>query len=462
MIKMEKVSFRYENGERGVFDIDLTINQGECVVLTGISGSGKTTVLRLINGLTPQYYAGALSGEIKIEGKDSKEIPFWERGKYIGSIFQEPQSQFFSSELAGEIAFGCENYGFSRKEIIFRTEKAIRHFGLGALRESSLDVLSGGEKQRIAIASVYAMTPKIYVCDEPTANLDEESAKKLSLTFKKLKEAGHTLVIAEHRLSWLQDIADRYIYIKDGKIEWDYNQNQLKALKAEELVSYGLKSFCCVEANKLPMAQAQGSPLLEARNISFQKKPKSILKGISFSASGGQVVAITGNNGAGKTTLATILSGLRKETSGELYIGGKKCSIKERRKKIWYSANDTGTQFFTENVYEELFLHRKDSVHQREVAQEILKKLRLYELKDAHPFTLSGGEKQRLSIACGLISDREILIFDEPTSGLDGYNEKIISEAFRMAARKGKVILIITHDNELIRGCCSHSFQLSS
>lgn len=462
MIKMENVNFRYEQGERGVSDICLNIRRGECVVLTGASGSGKTTILRLVNGLAPEYYSGVLSGKIEIDGRATEELEFWEKGKQIGSVFQEPQSQFFSSDLAGEIAFGCENYGLKRSVIIERTEHAIQTFGLSTLRERSLDMLSDGEKQRVAIASVYAMVPSIYVCDEPTANLDEESAMQLAETLKKLKVQNHTLMIAEHRLSWLREIADRYIYMQDGRILWEKDRSQMRKMTREESLRYGLRSFESVPKPMIPKPQETSSLILEVQAVYYEQKSKSLLKEISFSAEFGQIIAVTGHNGAGKTTLGTMISGLKKESGGTIWLDGKKSSPAERRKRIWYSANDTGTQFFTESVSEEIFLYRKVSKDQIDNAIAVLKMLGLYELKDVHPATLSGGQKQRLSIACGLLSDRDILIFDEPTSGLDGYNTQIISEAFRKTAKNNKVILIITHDYELIETCCSHMIDLAS
>ncbi len=463
MVEMEKVDFCYANSERGVSDIDLKLGKGECVVLTGRSGGGKSTILHLLNGLAPQYYQGKLSGSIFLDKRYAEDIPLWQRGWIIGSIFQEPQSQFFSAELAGEIAFGCENYGLSRQEIIQKTERAIEIFELGTLRHRSLDLLSSGEKQRAAIASVYAVSPEIYACDEPTANLDEESALKLAEVFKKLKSEGRTLIIVEHRLSWLHDIADRYIYIKEGRVLWDRTREQIEEMTERDKRNYGLRSLYPIEKPSLPPPEGSGTPILQAERVyrsENRKSAKRILKEISFAAWAGQVIAITGHNGAGKTTLGNILSGLKRESGGSIRLDGRKSGMKARRKKIWYSANDTATQFFTDSVSEEVLLSREITTKRAEQATDILKQLGLYEFKEAHPATLSGGQKQRLSIACGLLSDREILIFDEPTSGVDGYHVEIISDAFRKAAENGRVVLIISHDYELIRRCCDYSIEL--
>ena len=190
MIELTRASFQYENSDRGVQDISLSVKSGECVVLTGLSGCGKTTVTRLVNGLAPSYYPGAFSGSVRIDGKDISRLSTWEIGRLVGSVFQDPKSQFFSSELAGEVAFPCENYGLSTREIRERTDAAIEALKLSRLRDRAVDVLSSGEKQRAAIASVYAMKPKVFVCDEPTANLDAAGTRQLAQTPSAAQGAG--------------------------------------------------------------------------------------------------------------------------------------------------------------------------------------------------------------------------------------------------------------------------------
>ena len=195
-------------------------------------------------------------------------------------------------------------------------------------------------------------------------------------------------------------------------------------------------------------------PILCVTKLSCKRKKTDVFCDISFSAYAGQVTAITGHNGVGKTSLALVLSGLWKEKSGQILINGVKMRPGERRKQIWYGSNDTGTQFFTNSVTEELLLHLERSEERLERTRSLLKRLDLYRYKDAHPASLSGGQKQRLSIACGILSERKILIFDEPTSGLDGGNMGIVADVLQEEAHMGKAILVITHDEELIRCCC--------
>ena len=457
MIRMKDVSFRYLNSTEGVSGIDLMVNEGECVVFTGPSGGGKTTLTRLLNALAPSYYTGTLTGTISINGKSLTQMPQYTVARQIGSVFQDPKSQFFSSELAGEAAFACENYGFSAEEIRDRTDDAIVSFGLNGFRSRNLDVLSSGEKQKVAIASVYALRPDIYVCDEPTSNLDKTGAEQLAAVFKQLKAEGHTIIIAEHRLSWLHGIADRFIYVRDGRFLWERNTAEMEQLSPEEREKYGLREITEKGDRTIqtPTRNTDQFPALCVKSLSCRRKKTKIFRDINFSAPAGQITAITGHNGIGKTSLALVLSGLWKEESGQVVVDGRELSARERRKQTWFSSNDTGTQFFTNSVSEEVLLNMKHSEEHLEKARSLLKRLGLYRYKDVHPASLSGGQKQRLAIACGVLSDRTILIFDEPTSGLDGGNMKIIADVLREAADQKKVVLVITHDDELICRCDS-------
>lgn len=454
MIQLKDVSFHYADSKEGVSSINLTVKEGECIVLTGPSGGGKTTITRLINGLAPSYYAGILSGSITLNDKDLSQMGQFVIAKQVGSIFQDPKSQFFSSELAGEVAFACENYGLSVEEIRTRTDNAITSLSLDKLRTRNLDELSSGEKQKVAIASVYALWPKIYVCDEPTANLDKKGTEELTLILKQLKKEGCTIIVAEHRLSWLVGVADRFVYIREGKILWERNTEAMQMLSKEKIQTYGLREISAKKDRYYSFSHPY-EPFLGicVNQLSCKRKKDEIFTNISFTAQEGHVTAITGHNGIGKTSLALVLTGLWKENKGEVYINGKRARGRERRKQIWYSSNDAETQFFTNSVSEEVLLNLKRSEAKIEKARDLLKRLGLYQYKDVHPAALSGGQKQRLAIACGLLSDRRILIFDEPTSGLDGGNMKIIADVLREAAEQDKVIIVITHDEELLCYC---------
>ena len=440
MIELTHASFQYENSDRGVQDISLSVKSGECVVLTGLSGCGKTTVTRLVNGLAPSHYPGAFSGSVRIDGKDISRLSTWEIGRLVGSVFQDPKSQFF--------------YGLSAREIRERTDAAIEALQLSRLKDRAVDILSSGEKQRAAIASVYAMKPKAFVCDEPTANLDAAGTRQLAQTLRQLKEQGFTLLIAEHRIDWLMGIADRFLYLRDGRIAAEYTPKDLLLLPEADILGMGLRSPHEGKCLPAPSVLDESPAVLKTAGLSKRIRKEVIFEDISLSVPKGKVTAITGQNGAGKTTLAQILCGLARQTRGHILIDGKKARAAARRREIYYCGNDTSTQFFTASVAEELLLNTELTEENKDRARHLLKEFGLYEYRDTHPSTLSGGQKQRLAIACAIFSGRRILILDEPTSGLDGQNMRLIAERLKSEARNGRTILVITHDRELIESCC--------
>ena len=417
MIRFAHTCFQYADSGDGVEDIGLHVRKGECVVLTGPSGNGKTTLTRLVNGLAPAFYAGRLSGAVELGGRDRREEPLWQRGRLVGSVFQDPKSQFFSSQLAGEVAFACENYGIPHDEIVSRTDAAIRAFRLEGLRE-----LRGALLQ--------------------------------------FKREGRTLLIAEHRLAWLVGLADRFVYVREGRLRWEKPREQTRGRTEDERERLQLRAVREGAPAALPPPTGEGVPAVSLEGLACGRGRKCIWEDLRLAAWPGRVTALTGRNGAGKTTLAKILAGLERPSRGEIRIHGRKASPAQRRKHCWYSANDTGTQFFTNSVSEELLLGLPRTQAVLDRARALLRRFALYAYKDAHPAILSGGQKQRLAIACGLISGREILLLDEPTSGLDGGNMRIIADALRAEADHGKTVLVITHDGELIRACCDSQWKL--
>ncbi|MDR1230470.1 MAG: ABC transporter ATP-binding protein [Spirochaetaceae bacterium] len=469
MIELKDVVFSYADIPV-LNNISLRIETGECVVITGPSGNGKTTLTRVINGLAPSYYGGSLQGDVLINGKPVMDMPSWERARIMGNVFQDPQSQFFSGELAGEIAFACENLGFSARDINQRTNNVIHDMNLEYLCHTPLDAVSSGEMQKVAVASVRSVAPNIYVFDEPSANLDDDATVNLIKILENLKESGNTLIISEHRLSWLSGIADRIFYLENGRITAEFRPDELKELPPEKYPPCrSLKPVC---RPALPVLGEAGTrreqhetlsaktPLIEARNISFRIQGRAILSNISFLAFPGMIVAVTGKNGAGKTTLGKILGGLVRESEGTVLIHNKPAPARKRNFAVWFSSNNTHTQFITHSVIEEILLLSAGKKAHVETARNILKQLGLYEYRDAHPAVLSGGQKQRLSLACGIFSGRNILVFDEPTSCLDKNGLLQVSNCFREVAGKGKTVFIITHDNELMRTCCTHCVSL--
>lgn len=225
MIHMDHVTFTYQSDAAGgVRDIDLTIPEGQVAVLCGESGCGKTTVTRLINGLIPHYFKGKLSGSVHVGGKDVARQALWDTARQVGSVFQNPRSQFFNVDTTSEITFGCENLGMPREEILRRLAHTVSALKLEKLLDRSIFELSGGEKQKIACAGAFMMAPQVFVLDEPSSNLDADAILDLRQVIAYLKSLGKTVVLSEHRLYCLQGVADRYIYMKDGRIRGGYTQ----------------------------------------------------------------------------------------------------------------------------------------------------------------------------------------------------------------------------------------------
>jgi energy-coupling factor transport system ATP-binding protein len=392
-------------------------------------------------------------------------MPSWERARVIGNVFQDPQSQFFSGELAGEVAFACENLGFPQAEIRRRTDCVIRDMNLDHLCGIPLDRLSSGMMQKVAIASVRVLSPEIYIFDEPSANLDGEESSQLADILRELKQQGRTILIAEHRLSYLMEIADRILYLEHGHIAAAYTPAELKVLPVEQRSALGIRSPERIDVPLLPSPDADTGtgnsiPVIETRDISYRVKTVDILTGVSLRVFPGMITAVTGRNGVGKTTLGKILCGLVRENNGTVLIRGKPVKPGKRVATVWYSANNTNTQFITHSVNEEILFLSPRNEEKLESVRRVLKQLGIYEYRDDHPATLSGGQKQRLSLACGILSGRDICIFDEPTSGLDGKGLLKVSRCFREMAGAGKTVFVITHDNELIGECCTHCISL--
>ena len=461
---LKSVSFRYANGDAGALDhFDLTIKRGECVLLCGRSGCGKTTATRLLNGLIPHYYEGELEGSVTVFGRSVGDTAIEDLAGIVGSVFQNPRSQFFCVDTTAEIAFGCENMGLPESEIRRRVDNAAADIKIRDLLNRSIFDLSGGEKQKIACAGVAAMLPELIVLDEPTSNLDPDAITGLRDIIGRWKAQGKTIVIAEHRLGWLSGICGRVLFMEDGRISKEFTGDEFFSLDTGKLNEMGLCAFrtrnnYLESRSGLARIKAfDGSDSITLEGFVYSYGKQKVLDIPMLELPEGAVIAVIGHNGAGKSTFTKCLCGLQKRFKGRVTIGGRSYRPKEMIRLSYMVMQDVNHQLFAETVTEEVMLGAADAEERK--ATDILEKLNILEYRDRHPMSLSGGQKQRVAIASALLVGKKILVFDEPTSGLDYRSMERTAELLR-TLDADVTVLIVTHDMELIDRCCTHILHI--
>ena len=454
MIELENVSFSYDGQEHdGLHDINLKILDGECVLFCGRSGCGKTTITRLVNGLIPQFYQGELHGRVLVDGQEISNLPMYQIAAKVGSVFQNPRTQFFNVDTDSEIAFGIENEARPPQELAERVEQTTEDLHIQKLRSRNIFELSGGEKQKIAFASVYAMNPKIYLLDEPSSNLDMTSIQELKEHLRLIKSQGKTILIAEHRLYYLMELADRIVYLEKGQIRKIYTPEEFRKLPEAEREHMGLRAVDLTEVLPPQKCLPVSAPILELQDVTLRYKKRTILHHIALSAAKGEVIGVVGHNGAGKTTFSRALCGLHKDCDGQFLWDGRAMDRKARLKKSYMVMQDVNYELFADSVEAECSFGIRNP--DQKLVTETLEKLGLVAYRERHPNTLSGGQKQRVAVAVSMICRKNLLVFDEPTSGLDFDSMAQVAGLIRRLSDMGKVILIVTHDFEFVCRTCS-------
>jgi energy-coupling factor transport system ATP-binding protein len=463
--------------EPALRDVALTVAPGEVVVLCGPSGCGKTTVTRLVNGLIGDGRGGAARGRVTVGGLDPGTAPVGRLACHVGSVFQDPRTQFFTTDVASELAFGLENLGVPADRIRRRIAAVAEDWGLSGLTDRSVFALSGGEKQRVICAAVHALDPPALVLDEPSANLDAAATACLAESVARWKAEGKAVLIAEHRLAYLTPVADRFIRLEAGRVTHRFDTSQLSSLGDDRLAALDLRPLTgpsddnsshphgfAAPGQADAAAQSRAVPPLaaefavEVRDFAYWRPPRArraraeLVSTVDrLAARQGEVVAVTGPNGAGKTTLSRWVAGVARGGRGELRVGAEKWRERRRLTGVALVGQNVNQQLFAQTARDEVLLanRRLDPAG----ADAILTRFDLDRLAGRHPLALSGGERQRLAIAAAFAQDRPVVVLDEPTSGLDLLHMRQVAAGIEELAAAGRTVLVATHDQDLIAAC---------
>lgn len=467
MINIKNLSFQYgeeeptRKAESGLSRINLHIHPGECVLLCGESGCGKTTLTKAVNGLIPYFEEGRLNGSVSVDAHEVQDTPMYELAKSVSSVFQNPRSQFFNTDAESEITFALENQGVLAAEIDKRFALAVSSLGIEPLLGKSLFAMSGGEKQIIAFAGAYISGTRIVVLDEPSSNLDADAIHKIQEIIEKMKADGKTILIAEHRVSYLRNLVDNVYYIRDGKVDQHFSAVKFYEMSNHMRTMLGLRQLAepaVTSIIRVKNSRTAEENILEIKNLMLTYGKNVVAQNINLSLQSGDIVGIVGKNGVGKSTFSRVLCGLHEQKQGEVRFNGKVMKKKDLRRCCGIVMQDVNYQLFSDSVYGECLLGNGKVSESR--VNETLEELGLTKLRNVHPQSLSGGQKQRLAIAAALVSDKKVLILDEPTSGLDYKNMMAVSGLLHKLAEKGILCIVVTHDTEFLSAACNRCFRL--
>ncbi|MCW4384231.1 energy-coupling factor ABC transporter ATP-binding protein [Salinibacterium sp. SYSU T00001] len=456
-----------------VRDLDLLIEPGERVLLLGASGSGKSTLMHGLAGVLGGEEEGEASGELEIDGS----APANQRGT-AGLVLQDPDSQVILARVGDDIAFGCENLGVPREETWRRVGEALETVGLDLALEHPTSALSGGQKQRLALAGVLAMQPRLLLLDEPTANLDPEGVREVvEATRRVLDRTGATLLVVEHRVAVWRGLVDRVVVLgAEGGVLADGSPEQVLTGEGEALAASGI--WVPAHPPRRPQRRniEAGPPLLSTEALAVARtRGDAVQSGVELFVAAGQALVLTGPNGVGKSTVALTLAGLLPPAEGTVHahrtLAGRagahpiRWRSRELLTRIGTVFQDPEHQLLTGRVREELAVGLRalklGASEIEERVDELLARLRLAHLADANPFTLSGGEKRRLSVATMLATRPPLLVLDEPTFGQDSRTWEELVAMFAGLLDDGSAIVMATHDEELIEALATRTHALT-
>ena len=505
VIEFKDFSFQYfSQAEPTLHNIDLTIYEGEKVLIVGPSGSGKSTLGHCINGLIPFAYRGEMCGSVKIAGLETKDAGIFNLSKHVGTVLQDSDGQFVGLTVGEDIAFSLENDCVEQTEMKETVQKVADMVDMGKLLKSSPFELSGGQKQRVAFAGVMVGDVEVLLFDEPLANLDPATGKTaIDLIDRIQKQYRKTTVIIEHRLEdVLYRHVDRIVVMSEGRVVADMTPDALMAAGilpelgireplyvtamkyagitvTEEMASGRMQTLkldmvrqpllAWHDARKQPESKPEKPPILEVKNLEFQyTRQRKILKDISFTVREGEMVSIVGTNGAGKSTLAKVICGFVKESGGDILFRGESLkgqTIKERSLKIGYVMQNPNQMICKSMIFDEVALGlRLRGVDEEIIKEKVEKALKICGLAPFKKWPISAlsfGQKKRVTIASILVMEPQILILDEPTAGQDYHHYTEIMEFLKSLNDQGVTILMITHDMHLMLEYTPHAIVIS-
>jgi energy-coupling factor transport system ATP-binding protein len=464
-LAIDQLCFRYwRRSEPAIQDISFTLEPGELMLIAGASGSGKTTLMRCINGLIPNTYRGEMQGDIRIYGRSVTEMSMAEISQSIGTLLQDPERQIVGSYVLNEVAFGLENLGLSREETLSRVNEVLAFLGISQLRDRETFSLSGGERQKVALAGVLAMQPHILLLDEPLDNLDPVSAVEALQVFRHLADEGISIMLVEHRVEDVLAIKpDSVLYLENGKQAYEGDISGL--LQAVDYHQIKLPAQTVMErARQEPLTEfqpvltgGQGEVLVRFEDVSFRYREDlpAVLKNINFEIHNGDVIAILGHNGAGKTTLVKHTLGLLKPTQGRVLLEGRdtrKMTVAQAAHTVGYVFQSPSQMLFAPSVAEELaFGPRNLDTPKDQIAKNVDWAIHTVHLENelaTPPLALSFGQQKRISIASILAMRSRILMMDEPTAGQDYWNYRAFMDSI-LQMPGFDAILFITHEVDL-------------
>lgn len=461
-ITSQNVSFKYlHNDVPFLKSINLKIQPGECILICGESGSGKTSFSRLLNGISPNYIEGDLEGNLNTFDLKAGVSDIEEYVPIVGSVFQNPKTQHFAVDTTSELAFPLENTGAEPDFIRTQIKEKASAFEINHLLNRNIFELSGGEKQQIAFVSANMLEPTVLILDEVTSNLDQEAIIRIRKMVSKLKKRNMTIIIFEHRLAWTKDLVDRYVLFEEGKVVKEWDSGSFNALSNSTLNNLGLRSMDLsnhqqIIKDKLVSLSKDTHGKLQTKDLTIGYSTRKVLTNLNLNFQAGEIIGLLGMNGTGKSTLANTLTGLQTPVSGEIHWDGKKISPNQLIEKSYLVMQDMNYQLFSDSVEEEVLLGAKYP----EFLNTVIDDLNLTDYKERHPMSLSEGQKQRVAIASALLSGKEIIIFDEPTSGLDYKHMKRFGKLLKELKKSGAVVIVITHDEELAADWCDSILEL--